>query len=122
MTVNGSSEAEIVLLMTCLSIANVTGRVAGVLVVSRKWIDTLHVHTGVLALSGVLSMLSPFYTGTTAGKFIFTIQLGLFLGVPNVIMTIISIRLVGGSTISEAHGFSYFACGVGGNIGTSCSR
>ena len=63
-------------------------------------------------------MFFPLYSHQKLGQFIFSILLGICCGYPNSVMTTLSIRFVGVSMLPEAHGLSYFFCGIGMSGGT----
>lgn len=116
-SIMGGSAGEIAVLMTSFSIANLTGRVLGSLTVSKFNEMCLKVNTTVLGIAGVLTSLFVFYSRLKGGSFLFALQLGLFTGWPNSMMTPLSVRFVGVSKLSEAYGLAYLFCGFGVSTG-----
>ncbi|XP_045200003.2 monocarboxylate transporter 13-like [Mercenaria mercenaria] len=110
----GGSNRDIGLLMTSFSIANTIGRLLGSLTISKIRNKCLY---GVLGLTGVITSLFVFYSDFTGGTYIFAIQLGMFIGWPNSMMTPLSLRFVGVHKLSEAYGLAYIFCGLGGSTG-----
>ncbi|XP_045200004.2 monocarboxylate transporter 12-like [Mercenaria mercenaria] len=113
----GGSNRDIGLLMTSFSVANTIGRLLGSLTISKMSKKCLHVYAGVLGLTGTLTSLFIFYSDFTGGTYIFAIQLGMFTGWPNSMMTPLSLRFVGVHKLSEAYGLAYVFCGLGVSTG-----
>lgn len=116
-SVLGGSYHDIGLLMTSFSVANLIGRVCGALTVSKLHANSIYAHVAVLGLSGILSALFIFYSKLTGGTYIFTIQMGIFTGWPNAMMTPLSLSFVGVEKLSEAYGLAFFFCGLGVSTG-----
>ena len=115
--VNGQSASEIGWMMTSFSIANTLGRLCGAFFSSRNNLDTLLIHIVTVGLAGVITVLFPLYSVSNVGKYAFSILFGLLCGVPNAIMTTLSIKFVGVAMLPEANGLSYFFCGIGVTAG-----
>ncbi|XP_053403162.1 monocarboxylate transporter 12-like [Mercenaria mercenaria] len=113
----GGSSQDIGLLTMSFSVANLIGRLLGSLTVSKLHEKCIYVHVVVLALSGLLTSLFVIYSSLPGGAYIFAVQLGVFTGVPNVMMTSISISFVGVNKISEAYALAFVFCGVGSSTG-----
>lgn len=113
----GGSQSDIALLMTAFSIANIIGRLLGSLTVSKLYTKCLYIHVSVLGLSGAVTSLFIFYSRVYGGTVLFTVQLGIFTGWPNSMMTPLSVGFVGVSKLSEAYGLAYLFCGFGVSAG-----
>lgn len=113
----GGNETYIGFLSMSFSVANLFGRLMGSLSVSklRKW--CLHIHVLVLGVSGILTSLVVFYYRVYGGVLLFALQLGVFTGWPNSLMTPLSVGFVGVNKMSEAYGLSYLFCGFGVSTG-----
>ncbi|KAL4230696.1 transmembrane transport [Mactra antiquata] len=112
-TVFGGSNSEIAYIMTSLTVANVVGRLLGVLTVSRFHPRGLHVHVLMTAVCGICSILFPFYSNLRGGLYIFGIQIGLLLGWPNSMMTSLSLSFVSVDKLSESTSLVFLFCGIG---------
>lgn len=117
LAVLGGSKRDIGLLMTSFSVSNVIGRSLGSLIMSKLHEKCIIFHVIVLGLSGLLTSLFLLYSDITGGTYIFAIQLGIFTGWPNVMMTPISVSFVGLSKLSEAYGLAFVFCGFGTSTG-----
>lgn len=113
----GGSSSDIGLLMTSFSVANFIGRLLGSLTISKLHDRSVYVYVFVLGVSGIVSSLFVLYSDLTGGTIIFSIQLGLFTGWPNSMMTPLSLSFVGVHKLSEAYGFAYMFCGLGVTTG-----
>lgn len=117
LAVLGGSKREIGLLMTSFSVSNVIGRAFGSFTMFKLHEKCILFHTIVLGLSGLLTSFFLLYSDIKGGTYIFAIQLGIFTGWPNVMMTSISVSFVGLSKLSEAYGLAFLFCGFGTSTG-----
>jgi predicted MFS family arabinose efflux permease len=116
-SVLGGTNRDIGLLMTSFSVANAIGRLLGSLTISKLNDKSLYVYAGVLGTTGVATTLFAGYADLAGGTYMFSIQLGLFTGWPNAMMTPLSLRFVGVHKLSEAYGLAYVFCGLGVSTG-----
>lgn len=117
MSLQGGSYGDIGSIMVAFALANSLGRMTGSVVVNRRGKFMLPVQCVGLALSGIITALFPYYAHFTGGAFVFSVQLGFFLGVPNTMMTPLSNSFVDLTQIAESYGFTYIFCGFGMALG-----
>ncbi|KAL4230167.1 hypothetical protein ACF0H5_010552 [Mactra antiquata] len=111
------TDSDIGYLMSSFSMANFVGRLAGSLTISKLHSKGIYMHVLVLLITGLLSSAFPLYAKLGGGVYVFTIQLGIFTGWPNAMMTPISLSFVGVAKLSEAYGLAYVFCGIGVSTG-----
>ncbi|KAL4230169.1 hypothetical protein ACF0H5_010554 [Mactra antiquata] len=116
-TVLGGTDGNIAYLMTTLSVSNIVGRLIGAVTVSRLHHKSIYIHLLVLGICGICSALFPFYSKLKGGLYVFAIQLGIFVGWPNSMMTALSLSFVGVEKLSEATSLVYVFSGIGVLIG-----
>ncbi|KAL4230174.1 hypothetical protein ACF0H5_010559 [Mactra antiquata] len=109
----GGDGNDIKYVMTSLAVGNLVGRVAGSITVSRLRHKSIYIHVLVLGICGICSALFPFYSNLKGGLYVFAIQLGIFVGWPNSMMTVLSLSFVGVDKISESTSLVYIFCGIG---------
>ncbi|KAL4230695.1 transmembrane transport [Mactra antiquata] len=112
-TVFEGSNSDIGYIMTSLSVANLAGRFVGTVTVSRWHEKGLYAHVAVIAISGICSVLFPFYSNLKGGLYIFGIQIGLLLGWPNSMMTSLSLSFVSVDKLSESTSLVFLFSGIG---------
>lgn len=116
-TVLGGSDSDITYVMSSFSVANIVGRLAGSIIISKLHHKSIYVYVICLAVTGLLSSLFPLYSKLGGGVYIFTIQLGIFTGLPNALMTPVSLTFVSVSKLSDAYGLTSLFCGIGVSAG-----
>lgn len=109
----GLATSEITVIMTVFSITNTTGRFLGALTVNQHKIYTITIHILALGCGGVLTLSFPFYSRLASSAYVYAGLAGLFTGIPNSLMTAITMNLVGVDKIASAHGLEYFFSGLG---------
>ena len=116
-SVLGGTNREIGLIMTSFSVSNAIGRLFGSFTISKLNDKSLSVYAVVLGATGLMTSLFAVYADMEGGTYIFAIQLGLFTGWPNAMMTPLSLGFVGVHKLSEAYGLAYVFCGLGVSTG-----
>ena len=113
----GLDESSIAVVMTVFSIANTSGRCLGAIALNQKRIHAMLLNSLALCCGGMLTILFPLYSHKYLGSYIFAALAGVFTGLPNSLMTAITLQLVGVDEISMAHSLEFFFCGIGVVLG-----
>ncbi|OWF43201.1 monocarboxylate transporter 12-like [Mizuhopecten yessoensis] len=114
----GSSKAEAAMLLFVIGVGSSVSRVFGGLVTSNEaGIDPILLKLGVLGITGVLTLLFPFYSHIYWQQVIFACLFGIYSGGLIAFTVPILIEIVGLSKLSAAVGALYFMYGIGWFVG-----
>ncbi|XP_033761045.1 monocarboxylate transporter 12-like [Pecten maximus] len=120
--VQGSSKSEAAMLLLVIGGGSSISRILGGLTTSSESeIDPILLKLGVLGITGVLTLLFPFYSGIYWQQVIFATLFGIYSGGLIAFTVPILIEIVGLSKLSAALGALYCISGVGWFVGPTAA-
>ncbi|XP_052784325.1 monocarboxylate transporter 12-like isoform X1 [Mya arenaria] len=109
----GLDSTDVTVMMTIFSISNTIGRFSAVFIVDHQYLDNMVVHICCLATAGIITLTFALYDHLPSAEFVFVAAIGILTGLPNSLLTPLTLTLVDVEKISIAHGLVNFFCGIG---------
>lgn len=116
-TTHGFSTHSAALLLTFVGLGSAINRILTGLTQGPGGLDPLLLNVGFLGISGLLTVLFPFYSSSYIGQIIFSFIFGIYSGGLIALVTPLIVNLFGLANLSMALGFMYFIAGIGYIIG-----
>lgn len=104
---------SVTVVMIVFSVGNSLGRFLGALLVIQRRVSALLIHILVLTCGGIFAACFQLYKYLSFSPYVFAGIAALSTGLPNSIMTAITLYFVGIDNISSAHGLAFFFSGLG---------
>ncbi|XP_071116472.1 monocarboxylate transporter 12-like isoform X1 [Haliotis cracherodii] len=113
----GTSPESAAALFTGMGGFSLVARVLTGLVVTKQEVDGLILHMGCLGMATVATFLFPLYSATYLGQMIYSSILGFYLASPMVLLSPLTVELVGVDNLAAAIGVGTFVLGSGYLVG-----
>ena len=115
--VRGSSKEAAAYLLTILGLSHTIGRFLGGIFIGPNGFDPLLLNIGCCGLTGIATILFPFYSQTYEGQTLFAALFGFYSGGICILNVPLCANFVKLSHLSTAIGFFFFIGGIGYLIG-----
>ncbi|KAK3095436.1 hypothetical protein FSP39_014668 [Pinctada imbricata] len=115
--VKGSSKSEAAFLLTILGLSHTIGRFLGGIFIGPNGFDPLLLNIGCCGLTGLSSILLPFYSSTYQGQILFAVLFGFYSGGICILNVPLCANFVQLAHLSTAIGFFFFIGGIGYLVG-----
>ncbi|XP_046582140.1 monocarboxylate transporter 12-like isoform X2 [Haliotis rubra] len=113
----GTSPESAAALFTGMGAFSLVARILTGLVVTRQEIDGLILHMGCLGMASITTFLFPLYSATYVGQMIYSSMLGFYLASPMVLLSPLTVELVGVDNLAGGIGVGTFVLGSGYLVG-----
>ncbi|XP_067670667.1 monocarboxylate transporter 12-like isoform X1 [Haliotis asinina] len=113
----GTSPESAAALFTGMGVFSLVARILTGLVVTRQEIDGLILHMGCLGMASITTLLFPLYSATYVGQMIYSSILGFYLASPMVLLSPLTVELVGVDNLAGGIGVGTFVLGSGYLVG-----
>lgn len=114
---HGFSTHSAALLLTFVGLGSAINRILTGITQGPSGLDPLLLDVGFLGISGLVTILFPFYSSSYVGQTIFSFIFGIYSGGLIALTTPLIVDLVGLANLSMGLGFGYFIAGIGYIIG-----